>query len=210
MELRCRTQFFRERKERRMKLAPMNYHYLRYPVRKFLDKVADSPFDSIDLYCSAPQLNMFDYTLGTLLELDREIRERGLSVMAVTPENCVYPVNFCTQDEMGNRMGDNFRNLDGGVTFWYSNDRIYECIICYRTDLDQQVRNSVIIEEIYNGLGPIQDTDLRPDSIIYSGYSIPQSMTEIDELLLKLLYHPDMQCGMNAEECAAVIRRLYY
>ena len=63
-----------------MKLAPMNYHYLRYPVRKFLDKVADSPFDSIDLYCSAPQLNMFDYTLGTLLELDREIRERGLSV----------------------------------------------------------------------------------------------------------------------------------
>ena len=83
-----------------MKLAPMNYHYLRYPVRKFLDKVADSPFDSIDLYCSAPQLNMFDYTLGTLLELDREIRERGLSVMAMTPENCVYPVNFCTQDEI--------------------------------------------------------------------------------------------------------------
>ena len=119
-------------------------------------------------------------------------------------------IYFCTQDEMGNRMGDNFRNLDGGVTFWYNNDRIYDCIICYRTDLDQQVRNSVIIEEIYNGLGPIQDTDLRPDSIIYSGYSIPQSMTKIDELLLKLLYHPDMQCGMNAEECAAVIRRLYY
>ena len=119
-------------------------------------------------------------------------------------------IYFCTQDEMGNRMGDNFRNLDGGVTFWYNNDRIYDCIICYRTDLDQQVRNSVIIEEIYNGLGPIQDTDLRPDSIIYSGYSIPQSMTEIDELLLKLLYHPDMQCGLNAEECAAVIRRLYY
>ena len=82
-----------------MKLAPMNYHYLRFPVRKFLDKVADSPFDSIDLYCSAPQLNIFDYRLGTLLALDRDIRERGLSVMAMTPENCVYPVNFCTQDE---------------------------------------------------------------------------------------------------------------
>ncbi len=46
-----------------MKFALMNYHYLRYPIEKFLDKAADSPFDSVDLYCAAPQLNMFDYTL---------------------------------------------------------------------------------------------------------------------------------------------------
>ncbi len=79
-----------------MKLAPMNYHYLRYPIKKFLDKVERSPFDSIDLYCSAPQLNIFDYPLSSLLELDRDIRSRGLSIMAMTPENCVYPVNFCS------------------------------------------------------------------------------------------------------------------
>ena len=45
-----------------MKLAPMSYHYLRYPITRFLDKVERSPFDSIDLYCSAPQLNIFDYS----------------------------------------------------------------------------------------------------------------------------------------------------
>lgn len=82
-----------------MKFAPMNYHYLRYPINKFLDKVESSPFDSIDLYCSAPQLNLFDYPLGRLLELDRDIRRRGLRIIAMTPENCVYPVNFCTQDD---------------------------------------------------------------------------------------------------------------
>ena len=81
-----------------MKFAPMNYHYLRYPIKKFLDKVESSPFDSIDLYCSAPQLNIFDYSLSRLIELDRDIRQRNLKVMAMTPENCVYPVNFCTQD----------------------------------------------------------------------------------------------------------------
>lgn len=81
-----------------MKLAPMSYHYLRYPIAKFLDKVERSPFDSIDLYCCAPQLNLFDYPLGRLLELDKEIRRRHLTLMAMTPENCVYPVNFCTQD----------------------------------------------------------------------------------------------------------------
>ena len=83
-----------------MKFAPMNYHYLRYPLTKFLDKVERSPFDSIDLYCSAPQLNLFNHPLSHLLELDGELRRRHLSVAAMTPENCVYPVNFCTQDRI--------------------------------------------------------------------------------------------------------------
>ena len=69
-----------------MKLAPMSYHYVRYPIEKFLDKVERSPFDSIDLYCSAPQLNMFDYPVSRLLELDKSIRRHHLSVMAMTPE----------------------------------------------------------------------------------------------------------------------------
>lgn len=83
-----------------MKFAPMNYHYVRYPIEKFLDKVEQSPFSSIDLYCSAPQLNIFDYPLQRLLSLDKEIRMRNLDIMAMTPENCTYPVNFCTQDKL--------------------------------------------------------------------------------------------------------------
>jgi len=70
-----------------MKFAPMNYHYLRYSLKKFLDKVEQSVFNSIDLYCSAPQFNIFDYSLFSLLELEKEIRRRDLSVMAMTPEN---------------------------------------------------------------------------------------------------------------------------
>ena len=66
-----------------MKFAPMNYHYLRYPIKKFLDKVERSPFNSIDLYCSAPQLNLFDYPLLRLIELKKEIEAHHLSVMAM-------------------------------------------------------------------------------------------------------------------------------
>lgn len=117
---------------------------------------------------------------------------------------------FCTEQEMLDLLGDQFYGTDGGVTFWYDGEnRIYDAIICYRTDLSQHVRNSVILEEIYNALGPVQDTQLRPDSIIYAGYSEPQALTQIDELLLKLLYHPRMHCGMNQAECEAVIRQLY-
>ncbi len=125
-------------------------------------------------------------------------------------QNANLRIHFCTQQDMLTLMGENFTGMDGAVTFWYRENMIYDAIICYRTDLDQFLRNSVILEEIYNGLGPIQDTLLRSDSIIYNGYSEPQQLTEIDELILKLLYHPQMQCGMNAHKCETVIRQLYY
>lgn len=119
-------------------------------------------------------------------------------------------IHFCPQGEMISLMGDWVYDLDGAVTFWYSDDIIHDATICIRTDLDQHLRNSVILEELYNGLGPIQDTQLRTDSIIYAEFSEPQELTDIDKLILQLLYHPQMQCGMNTEQCAEVIRALYY
>ena len=120
-------------------------------------------------------------------------------------------IHFCDADAYLTLMGDNFYGTDGGVTFWYNGaDQIYNAVIGYRTDLEQKVRNSVILEEIYNGLGPINDTQERMTSIIYTGYSIPQWLSEEDQLIMKLLYHPLMQCGMNADQCADVIRQLYY
>ena len=125
-------------------------------------------------------------------------------------EKANLKIYFCTQNTMLSIMGDNFNESDGAVTFWYENDIIYDAVICYRTDLNQYLRNSVIIEEIYNGLGLINDTTLRTDSIIYSEFSQPQELTEIDEILLKILYSKDLKNGMNADECKQVIRKIYY
>lgn len=122
-------------------------------------------------------------------------------------------IYFCTQQELNDRMGAMAQNelLDGAVTFWYDGmNQIYDAIICIRTDLDQNIRSSVILEEIYNGLGPIQDTTLRPDSIIYQHSSDALALTELDTLILQLLYHPDILCGMDAVETETVIRSLYY
>ena len=120
-------------------------------------------------------------------------------------------IHFCSYHDMLDIMGDQFEGCDGCVTFWYGgNNEIYDATICYVNTIDQYIRNSVILEEIYNGLGPVQDTWLREDSLIYAGYSEPQALTEIDELILKLLYHPDMKPGMTRGEAETVIRKLYY
>lgn len=117
---------------------------------------------------------------------------------------------FCDQEEMLQLMGSDFANMDGAVTFWYLQDEIYDAIICCRTDLDQQLRNSVILEELYNCMGPIQDTALRPDSIIYQEFSQNQWLSPMDTVLMKLLYHPQIRPGMDAQQCEAIIRTLYY
>ena len=126
------------------------------------------------------------------------------------PEEATLNIHFCSHQEFLDLMGSNFYGADGGVTFWYEQNEIYNAIIGIRTDLSQDVRNSVILEEIYNGLGPVQDTRLRSDSIIFSDYSTPQALTLVDWLILDLLYHPDMQCGMDRQQCEEVIRSLYY
>lgn len=129
----------------------------------------------------------------------------------VNPLEANLDIYFCTYPEMISLMGDWTYGLDGCVTFWYDGaDRIYDATICVRTDLSQHLRNSVILEELYNGLGPIQDTSLRSDSLIYADYSTPQELTNIDKLILQLLYHPDMKCNMNFSQCENVIRELYY
>ena len=104
----------------------------------------------------------------------------------------------------------NYEAADGAVQYWYYTDTnvIYDARIGYRTDIDQYTRNSVLLEEIFNGLG-ITDTALREDSIAYQGFGQPQELSEIDWLILKLLYHPKMKAGMNREACVNVIREIY-
>lgn len=100
---------------------------------------------------------------------------------------------------------------DGAVQYWYylADNAIHTARIGYRTDISQQIRNSVLIEEVINGLG-LNDTILREDSILYQYGSETTELSEVDWVILRLLYNPAVRGGMNAEECAEVIRQLYY
>jgi len=99
----------------------------------------------------------------------------------------------------------------GATEFWYYTDtnEIHSARIGYRTDIDQSIRNSVLIEEIINTLG-ISDTVLREDSVTYQYSDFNTALSDVDWILLKLLYHPEIRCGMDAAACAAALEELYY
>lgn len=77
-----------------MKLLPMNYQFKRYPLTMFLDKVQETELNEIELYCSAPQFDVFTYSLKELSNIKQELKKRKITVGVLTPENFAYPVNF--------------------------------------------------------------------------------------------------------------------
>lgn len=97
----------------------------------------------------------------------------------------------------------------GAAQFWYYTDtcELYTARIGYRTDLDQTVRSSILLEEVINVLG-ISDSELRSDSIVYQYPNESLALSDMDWLILKLLYHPAIECGMDAEDCKAVLEQL--
>ena len=105
----------------------------------------------------------------------------------------------------------NGEEADGAVQFWFYNatHNIHTGNIGYRTDIDQSIRNSVLVEEIINLLG-ITDTVLREDSITYQYGSDVTELSDVDWVILRLVYDARMQCGMTREECAQILAELYY
>ena len=105
----------------------------------------------------------------------------------------------------------NGENAYGATQFWYYTDtnEIHTADVGYRTDIAQNTRTSVLIEEIINTLG-ISDTVLRPDSIVYQYSNDNTALSDVDWLILKLLYDPEIQCGMDFDSCRMVIKKLYY
>lgn len=120
---------------------------------------------------------------------------------------------FEGREAFNDRFLDFIQNeyADGAARYWYYTDTndIYEGMIGYWKDMPTEVRKSVLLEEVVNCLG-LGDSTLREDSIIYQYSSDATDLSEMDWLILKLLYHPKIRCGMGAPECEEMIRELYY
>jgi hypothetical protein len=122
-------------------------------------------------------------------------------------------LSFLQPDDFRNQFSDVIHGEEayGAAQFWYytATNELYMARVGYRTDVDQNTRNSILIEEIINALG-ITDTVLREDSIVYQHSDENTGLSDVDWVILQLLYDPAIQCGMGAETCAEVVQDLYY
>jgi hypothetical protein len=65
---------------------------------------------------------------------------------------------------------------------------------------NQKQRNHLIIERLTDSLGLLDDVNKYPDSIFYDKWTETQKLSDLDWLLIRMLYSPAVKAGMGAEE----------
>ncbi len=92
----------------------------------------------------------------------------------------------------------------------YNNWRISEAYIGIATDVtDQRSRNHLLQEELVGALGLANDHLLYSDSILYQNWTTVQKLSELDWLMLNMLYSPLVTPGMDNAKVHSVLMQAW-
>ncbi|MBQ8996233.1 MAG: TIM barrel protein [Oscillospiraceae bacterium] len=76
-----------------------NYTYPLHSFDYFLNSMERMGVKQIELWAADPHLYFADYTLTQVEALGKKIKDHGISVSCVTPEQCDYPINICASNK---------------------------------------------------------------------------------------------------------------
>jgi hypothetical protein len=81
---------------------------------------------------------------------------------------------------------------------WDSSGQVYLANMGIASDVtNQKQRNHLILEEFTQGLGLLNDGYEYPDSIFQAEWTETQSISALDEWMIRLLYSPSIEAGMK-------------
>lgn len=120
-------------------------------------------------------------------------------------ESADLTIHFVDADGIIAATGNSY---NGYVNIWWSDYCIENGDIYYRTDITQELRNAVIVEELCQSLGLLTDTYDHPESIFYQYHTDTAWPTTLDWAVIQLLYRSEITPGMDEEavrEAAAAL-----
>lgn len=104
---------------------------------------------------------------------------------------------------------EGFTEQDFGLFFvsWTSN-RIRSGSMYVDTNRPaQRSQLHLLREELTQALGMAKDSDLYPNSIFNSNYSVDVTMySDLDKAVIQMLYHPQMDVGLNEQQVDPILR----
>ena len=96
----------------------------------------------------------------------------------------------------------------GIFTYWHSGAEMVKAEIAIATDVTtQKARTHLMKEELVGVLGLTNDHELYADSILYQPWTTTQELSDVDWLMLNMLYHPSVTPGMIWEEFFPITNR---
>jgi hypothetical protein len=78
-------------------------------------------------------------------------------------------------------------------------------VLVSTTGLTQEARNHVIREEVTQQLGLMSDSFSYEESMFYQGWTTTQEYSTLDELVIELLYLPEIEVGMAVDQALDAI-----
>lgn len=78
--------------------AAMGIHYRYYSLKYMLEAQKRAGYQSIELFCAAPHVQMTAEGIVNRAELIRTVRDSKLRVVCVTPDNCMGPWQYAASD----------------------------------------------------------------------------------------------------------------
>lgn len=81
-------------------LCGMNFHYFRNPLSRFLDDASAIGLSKIEIWGASPHFYIEDEPLEAARRLKDAIRKRELDLTCFTPEQCIYPINLASREDV--------------------------------------------------------------------------------------------------------------
>ncbi|MDP2892504.1 MAG: DUF2927 domain-containing protein [Bacillota bacterium] len=119
-----------------------------------------------------------------------------------------YIINFVPLDDMGTVIPSYVEDNWGYVSLsWDSNSRrITKANVAIATDVTNQIRrNHLILEEVTQGLGLLNDSPLYQDSIYQIDWTETQQLSQLDYLIIEMLYSPAVYAGMHQADAESAL-----
>jgi hypothetical protein len=123
----------------------------------------------------------------------------GLPELSVVADGGNFQVHFSRLDQLADVVPGYVEGNWGFISIdWDSQGQVYYANMGIATDVTSQVqRNHLILEEMTQGLGMLNDSTLYPDSIFQADWTETQSISALDEWIIRLLYSPAIEAGMK-------------
>lgn len=97
--------------------------------------------------------------------------------------------------------------VDGNDGFFYYRYRdsgeLYKADIVVRSEgIEQELRSHLLREELTQSLGLAKDSNTYLKSIFYQGASLTEEYSNIDEIIIEMLYRPEIKAGFTKKQVA--------
>jgi len=93
--------------------------------------------------------------------------------------------------------------------YFDSSNKIYGGIMYVDIDRASNIEEKHLLrEELTQSLGLAKDSNRYPDSIFQANWTTTSEYSNIDKDLVRLLYHPSMQTGLDRAQSAELLREI--